>query len=128
MEICQVIIIAFTAAVISILLRNTKPEISMLISIAAGIVIFFMMLGKVTVVIETLNTFARKANIDTLYLSIILKITGIAYIASFGIEICKDAGENSLAAKIEFAGKLIIAVMAVPILMAVMDTILKLMP
>ena len=53
---------------------------------------------------------------------------GVAYLAEFGAQVCRDAGENSIAAKIEFAGKIIILIMAVPILMAVLESIISFIP
>ncbi|WP_337961188.1 stage III sporulation protein AD [Caloramator sp. mosi_1] len=89
---------------------------------------FFMMLTKFTVVIQAMQEIALKANIDYTYINIVLKIIAISYIASFGIEICKDIGQSSLASKIEFAGKVLILIMAIPIIMAVMEMVLKLLP
>ena len=62
------------------------------------------------------------------YMGTILKIVGVAYIADFGSQICRDAGEGALASKIEFAAKIIVLVMAVPIIVAVLQSLLKLVP
>ena len=85
------------------------------------------MLSKVTAVLQFLEQLSLKANIDFVYLNTVLKILGIAYLASFCSEICRDAGENSLASKVEFSGKILILVLAIPILMAVLQSILKIM-
>jgi stage III sporulation protein AD len=127
-EIVQVLVIGLVAAVIVVLLNKERPEIALQISLAAGVVIFLMMLGKLTVVIQAMQQIAGKINIDVIYLNTVLKIIGIAYLASFGVEICKDAGQASIAGKIEFAGKILIIILAIPILMAVMDMVIKIMP
>ena len=62
------------------------------------------------------------------YLNTLLKIMGIAYLAEFGSQICRDAGEGVIAGKVEFAGKLLILVMALPLLAAVLETILNFVP
>jgi len=77
--------------------------------------------------VNFLQTLSNKANIDIVYLDTVFKILGIAYLTSFCSEICKDAGESSIASKVEFAGKILILTLAIPILMAVMQTILKIM-
>ncbi|MBZ4662412.1 MAG: spoIIIAD [Caloramator sp.] len=128
MEIVQIVLMALILAVILTLLSKEKKEIAIQVSILFGIVIFFMMLTKFTVVIQAMQEIALKANIDYTYVNIVLKIIAISYIASFGIEICKDIGQSSLASKIEFAGKVLILVMAIPIIMAVMEMVLKLLP
>lgn len=128
LDILQIIGLAIVATVIIAVLKVQKPEIAIQISIATGIIIFTMILGKITAVIELLNSFASKVNIDTIYLSTLLKIVGIAYIAEFGAEVCKDAGEGAIAAKVEFAGKVVIIVLAVPIITSLMDLVISIMP
>lgn len=128
MEIAQVVIIGIVATIMVVFLKDQKPEIALQLSLATGIVIFLFMITRLTVVIEALQEIALKINIDITYLNIVLKIIGVAYLASFGVEICKDAGQSSIAAKIEFAGKIIIISLAIPILMAVMDLVVKIMP
>ena len=128
MDIIQVIGLAIIATVIIAVIKAQRPEIAIQISIAAGIIVFTMILGKISAVIELLNSFARKINIDTIYISTLLKIVGIAYIAEFGAEVCKDAGESAIASKVELAGKVMIIVLAVPILTSLMDLIIRIMP
>jgi stage III sporulation protein AD len=127
MDIVKVVAFAFTALFIVQLFRGKKPDVAVQISLVAGILIFLFMLTKVTAVLQFLQQLALKANIDFVYLNTVLKILGIAYLASFCSEICKDAGESSLAAKVEFSGKILILVLAIPILMAVLQSILKIM-
>lgn len=128
MDILQIIGLAIVATVIIAVLKVQRPEIAIQISIAAGIIVFAMILGKITAVIELLNSYADKVNIDTIYLSTLLKIIGIAYIAEFGAEVCKDAGEGAIASKVELAGKVIIIVLAVPIITSLLDLIISIMP
>ncbi|RJX18704.1 MAG: stage III sporulation protein AD [Desulforudis sp.] len=127
MEILQIVGFGLVAAVLIVLLRQQKPEMAMLVSIAAGVVIFLFVLDKVGAVVNVLKDLAARANINMLYLGAILKIVGIAYIADFGAQICRDSGEGALASKIEFAAKVLIMVLAVPIVMAVLDTIMKIL-
>jgi len=93
-----------------------------------GVVIFTMMLGKISSVISLLQQLAQKSNVSVMYMGTILKIIGVAYIAEFGAQICRDAGEGAVAAKIEFAAKVIVIVLALPVIVAVFDTLMKLVP
>lgn len=128
MEIIKVIVIGFVSVIIINLIKNQRPDIGVQISIAAGVIIFMMMMPKLTLVIDAFKSISEKVNIDTVYLNTILKIIGISYLTTFGVEICKDAGQTSIAGKIEFAGKILIVILAMPILMAVMDMIIKIIP
>lgn len=127
MEIVKIVAFVFIALSIVIILRHQNGALAIQISTVVGILIFLFMITKITAILQLLEQLALKANIDFVYLNIIFKILGIAYLASFASEICKDAGEGSLAAKVEFAGKILILAMSIPILMAVLQSILKIM-
>ena len=127
MEIIQVAFFAFTALFVFLLLKDNKSEMGFLVILAAGIGIFLYMIGQLAEVIEFIKDIANKANIDTVYIGIVLKILAIAYITSFCSEICKDAGASTIASKVEFSGKIMILGLAVPILMAVLNSILQIL-
>lgn len=71
---------------------------------------------------------ALNANVNIVYVETILKIIGIAYIAEFASQISKDAGQGSIASKIELGGKILILTMAIPILTVLIETIIQLIP
>ena len=128
MDIMKIVAVGIVAAVLAVLLREERPEIAVLVSIVTGLVIFIFITSKLNSVITVLKYFAGKANIDVLYFSTILKVIAIAYITEFGAQICRDAGEGSIASKIELAGKVLIMVVAIPILAALMDIMIKIIP
>lgn len=127
MLILKVVCLAFMALFISLFLKNSKSELSSLLLLAASALILLLMIEPLREIIAFVKTVADKANIDTIYIGIVLKILGIAYIASFSSSLCKDANANSLATQIEFSGKIMILLLAVPILMAVLNSILQIM-
>lgn len=128
MEIFQVVGIGFVGAVLSVFIKERNKEAAILVSLTTGVIIFLFALSKVEAVLDVLWKLATSANLNMFYLTTILKIIGIAYIAEFGAQICKDAGEGSVAAKIEFAAKVLIMVLALPILVAILESILRLIP
>ena len=125
MEIAQITGIGLIATILIIVIKSQKPELAIQLSIIAGIIIFMLLIGKLTAIIEILSNLSKRANINGIYITTLMKIIGIAYIAEFGAEICKDAGENSIASKIELAGKVIIMYLAVPIITSLLDLIVK---
>ncbi len=128
MDIMKIVMVGIIAAVLAVLLKEEKPEIAMVVSIVTGLVIFIFLITKLNSVMSVLKYFAGKANIDVLYFSTILKVIAIAYITEFGAQICRDAGEGSIASKVELAGKVLIMVIAIPILAALMDIMIKIIP
>lgn len=128
MDIVQIVCIGIVAVILASAIKAQRPEIALQVSIITGIFIFLLVAVKLSAVIQFIQTFSKKADIDTTYLTILLKIVGIAYIAEFGAEVCKDAGECSIASKIELAGKVTIMILAVPIITSLLDLVVKLMP
>lgn len=128
MEIVQIVGIGLVATILVVLLREDKPEIALQMSIVLGAIVFLRMMDKIAVVLNILREISQRANIDLAYMSTMLKIVGISYIAEFGAQICKDAGSSSTAAKIEFAAKIMILFLSLPILVAVLNLLLKILP
>ncbi|GAB6099039.1 stage III sporulation protein AD [Halanaerocella petrolearia] len=126
--ITQIVGLGLVGAIFSIVLKQYKPELALQLSLVVGLIIFGFMLSKVIVVINALRELAVKANIDKIYLNTILKAIGISYIAEFGAQICRDAGEKIIASKIEFAGKVLIMILGLPIMMAILESVLQLLP
>lgn len=124
----QIVGLGLVAVVLAVVLRHNKPEMAMFLSISVGVIIFMAMLGKISSILEVLKDLSARANLSMVYLGTILKIVGIAYIADFGAQICRDAGEGAVASKIEFASKILVLVLAVPIIVAVLNSLLKIVP
>ena len=128
MEIIRIVGLGLIATVLVVIIKQQRPELAIQLSILVGAIIFAMMLGKINSVISFLQEMARQSNISLLYMETILKIIGVAYIAEFGAQICRDAGEGAIASKVEFAAKVIVIVLAIPVIAAVFDYLLKLLP
>ncbi|RCX16792.1 stage III sporulation protein AD [Anaerobacterium chartisolvens] len=128
MDMLQIVGLGMTATILITMLKSQRPEIAVQLSVIAGIVIFMLISAKLMAVVTLLDNYTKKADIDFEFLSTLLKIIGIAYIAEFGAAVCKDAGESSIASKIELAGKVIIMVIAVPIITSLLDLVVKIMP
>lgn len=128
MEILQIVGLGLIATVFYIILKEQKGVFAILLTTAFAIIVFILMMGKIQAILQVFEDLALKANINMFYLTTIFKIIGIAYIAEFGAQICRDAGTSSIAGKIEFAAKIIIMVLAIPILVAILETIVRLIP
>ncbi len=127
MEILQIVGAGLVVTVLILVIKPQRPELALQVSLVFGVIVFLFMLGKISGVINVLEELSQRANINKFYLSTILKIIAVAYIAEFGAQVCRDAGEGTVAAKVEFAAKIIIMVLAVPIIVAILDSLLKLL-
>lgn len=128
MDIVKVIGVGLTALIIIIILKQYKPEFVIYVSIAAGAIILVMIMDKLSGIVNLLTNLSNKANVNNQFLVIILKITGIAFLTEFAVSICKDAGENAIASKIDLGGKVIIIAISIPIIYALLELIIRIMP
>ena len=127
MNIIQLSIIGIIAVILALQFKNTKPEYSIFISIGAVVIIFYFAISKLDIVIDTINRIQSTFKLNNVYLDVLLKIIGIAYIAEFSAQLCKDAGYGAIASQIEIGAKLSILVVSLPILQAIIDTIATLL-
>ncbi len=128
MEITQVVGFGVMATIFILFIRQSRPEIAQLLSIAVGIALIFYLLGYLKLIVDMVTELALEAEVNAVFLRTLLRVIGVAYLAEFGAQICRDAGEGNIALKIEFAGKLIILVMTVPVLMSVLESIVNIIP
>lgn len=127
-EIIKIIGIALIALVIIIILRQYKPEYAIYVSMIAGILILFLAVEKITGIINLLQSISDKTYINKSFLSILLKITGIAFLTEFAVSVCSDAGEKAIASKIEIGSKVIIITMSIPIITSLLELIIEILP
>ena len=128
MDIIKVIGIGFTALIVIILLRQYKPEFAVYVSLIAGIIILFLVFSKLDGIIDLLKNLANTTGVNSQFLAILIKITGIAVLTEFAVGICNDSGESVIASKVDLGGKVIIISLSIPIISSLLETVLKIMP
>ncbi len=128
MDIQRVLAFAAISLVLLVVLRQQRPEIAVLASLAAGAVLLVSTLTALAPALTVLSDLAVKAKVEHYYLDTVLKVIGVAYLADFGAQVCEDAGERALGRKVELAGKVLIMVMAIPVVSAVLEVVLRLLP
>jgi len=125
MEMLRICVTAITGAVLSLSIKKENPQFALLIGLGTGIVIFFQLFDYISYIYRTICQLSKTSGIDDKYLSIVFKIIAIAYITQFGCDICRDAGENAAASKVDMAGRVIIAFTCMPVVMAVIQEVGK---
>lgn len=105
---------ALIAAVLSVVLKQYKPEYSMFISIAAGVLIFLAVLTVIDPILDFIGELTDKAGLDGIYGEVLIKSLAICYITQLACDCCKDAGESAIAGKLQIAGKIAILLIALP--------------
>ena len=128
MEIIKIVGIALIALVIIIMLKQYRPEYAIFISILTGVLILILVMDRLTGIINLIQSIEDKFSINTQFIALLIKITGIAFLSEFAVSICKDSGETAIASKIEIGSKIIIISMSIPIISSLLEIILKILP
>ncbi len=119
MQIFQLVGIAFVTAVAALILKGTKPELAFAVTVAGSIILLLFVFEAFRSSISIFGEIANEAGIDQSLIKILLKMVGIGYLVEFSAGILNDFGQNSVADKLVFCGKVVILVLAIPILESV---------
>lgn len=127
-EIGRIVGLGLALTVVMLFLRRQYPELAFELSMAYVVVVFLLLLGPLEQMVGLFRELGRRADLSGYYLDVVLRAVAVAYLATFGAQLSKDAGEGSIAALIELAGKVLILVLAIPLFTALLDTLLRLLP
>lgn len=99
----------------------------MLIALLVCVFIFTFVISKMEIVLAFVVRLEAMLSIDSSYVALILKMIGIAYVAGFSIDVCKDAGYAAIGSQIETFAKISILVVSLPVLLMFLEVIGKLL-
>lgn len=123
MTMITISIIGITAVMLAVQMKSVKGEYASYLAAAAGCLIFFYGAEKLGTILDAMRRIQETVRINQVYLTTLLKITGITYIAEFAAGICKDAGYGAIGSQIEIFGKLSILAVSMPIVLALLETL-----
>ena len=127
MDIFAICIAAVAATILAVTLKRYNPEISMLLAIGAGVGIFVLVLSQIPQALSQISTLLSRAGMPLAYGQVLFKALGICFLCQFSSDACKDAGQSALASKVELAGKLMIVLLALPMLEDIVNTAVTLL-
>ena len=122
----RIVALSVTAVSFCLLIKQYRPELALQVSVIAGIVVLLLVLGEAAGIVDQIRTFVERFGLAQWNLDVLFKVTGMAYLSQFAIQICKDAKENAIASKVEIAGRVLILSTAMPLLRTALDGMLEL--
>lgn len=123
MTVITIGIVGITAVMLAVEMKSMKGEYGTYLVMAAGCFIFFYGVSKMESIFDAMRRVQEFIRINQVYLTTLIKMTGITYIAEFSSGICKDAGYGAIGSQIEIFGKLSILAVSMPIVLALMETL-----
>jgi stage III sporulation protein AD len=124
----RIVAIGIMGAILTLIIRPHRPDIAMLCALATGAIILLSVVDVAAQTIDYLRQLSDRFAVDTTLFSTMLRVTGIAYIAEFAVQACKDAGEGSIASKIELGAKVLILGMCAPLVMNLLEMLTEVLP
>lgn len=127
MTIFQLVGVAFVTAVAAILLKETKPELSFAVTVAGSVILLLFVFRLFESEMGIFGKIAEVTGISASFIGILLKMVGVGYLVEFAAGILNDFGQSSLADKLVFCGKIVILLLAIPIIESVLSLIIDLL-
>mgnify|MGYP002507960239 CR=1 FL=1 len=127
MTVITIGVVGIITVMLAVQMKGVKGEYATYLAAAGGCLIFFYGVGKLETILDAMRQIQEMVRINRIYLTTLLKITGITYIAEFASGICRDAGYGAIGSQIEIFGKLSILAVSMPIVLALLETLQRLL-
>ena len=105
MDIFKLMGVGIVAVVLITMLKQYKPEFSIMVSIGIGILIVGTVMAGIVPILDEARTMFTSSNMPSEYLEVMFKALGICFITQIACDICRDSGQSGIATKLEMAGK-----------------------
>ena len=129
MDILKIVGIGLLTLIITIILKEYNKDYAIYVVLAGGMIILLFSMDTISSVVGFIrNVYIGSGKYNDVFISLLLKVTGIAILTEYAVSICKDAGESAIANKIDFGGKIIIISLSIPIISDTLDSLTKLLP
>ncbi len=122
-----IVVIGIIVTIIAIFLKQQNKEYALLVSLAGGMLIFWFIIKSSSEVFSFVENIIKLSKIPDESFKLLLKVLGLAYITQISSDLCKDAGENAIASKLEIAGKVSILLISIPLFEKVIKMIINVM-
>lgn len=127
MEIIKIAALALTAVVLIVLVKHYKPEFGIFVTLGCSVLILYFLIDSLRYAFSYMSDIYARLDYGKTYFPVIIKVLAIAYITEFTSQLCKDAGESSIASKVELAGKIIIFCVAIPVFASILNLVEELL-
>lgn len=115
MSILQICGFALLGVLVVTVLKSVRPEYATVAGIVAGILLLVFSMAPLAGILASVTALAEDTGFSA-YSSVILKSMGIGILGQTTADVCRDSGVGTVASKVEFAAKVMILLLCVPII------------
>lgn len=124
----KIVAIGLITCIATLIVKPVRSDFAIMIALAGGVIILALLLNFLSGIFGAIKLIVDTTGISGSLYTLLLKIVGIGYLIEFTAGICADTGNNSLGDKVLLGGKIIIMVMALPIITGILQVIMELLP
>ena len=126
MNIITICAVAIVSAVTAVAIKKYNGETALMLSIACGVILLMSVISFAGTILQTVNTIAAASDMDVEYIKILLKVIGICIVTELAVSVCKESGQQTIAANVALAGKILIMVTSLPLYSEILNTVVSL--
>lgn len=111
------------AAVLSLVIKKSNPELSLMLGILAALMAVFYAGRAVTPVVDLVGELSEGAPLASSFYVPVLKCLGIGIVTQLAVGICKDAGQAAAATGVELCGTAAAVLCTLPLIRSILTMI-----
>lgn len=124
----RVVGLGLIATVLLVVIREERKDIGVVLRLAIATGMLLVLVPDIARVMAAFVHISEIAHIPAAYLVVLVKVVGISYLTVFVAQLANDSGEAGTGLRVELAGKIVILILAIPLVASITETVLKLIP
>lgn len=124
----KIMVLAIVGTLLALVLKEQKTYFGISLGLLCALCVFFMGLPYLEKTITYARTLYSTLDNADGYISILLKITGIATVATLTSNLCSDSGMSSIASVVNFCGKVICMCLTLPVIGNFFEELMSVLP
>ena len=115
--------LALVTCVLALTLKKDQPAFGFLLSACGALCVLALVLQKILPVLDWIRSLSAYAGGSGV--GVLLSVLGIAVIAQFAADLCKEAGLAAAASAVELCGRMLAVLQAMPLIQGLIDAFLS---
>jgi stage III sporulation protein AD len=109
--------------VLSLVIKKNSPEMALMLTISMALIALVLAFDTIREITAFIRSLADAAKISPAVLTVVIKTVGISIVTKLSADVCRDAGQSSVASGIELAGAFAALYISLPLFKTVMSMI-----
>lgn len=119
----KIAVLGISIIFLTMMAGSIKREYAIAVTVGATVLLALYGVSSLKSIIERIEELQESIGVGEEYLTILLKMVGIAYLTQLVVSICRNAGNGAVAAQINMVGKISMLLVSFPVLEALLKTV-----